>query len=253
MTPHDKDAAEREALSLAVIEHLGPQALSGGKMSVLEAFEKGWLARSDLTASEAMAKANAQPNDAVVAKMPDGSTAANVYEAFERGRQAAMRGPVSDDSFLARIARQQTVLAHTIEDAERYKQAAERVATLEQAIRSTLSWIESAHRPPVPETFPAGKMVSIRLHALADLHKALHGEYPAAPDVSNDYPKLCAEVMNSAPAQQDGGDTGTTSNTADVSGEMTACVRSPIASKSIISDSKVPPSPTGISDKGEGQ
>jgi hypothetical protein len=41
--------SEREALNLAVIEHLGPAALSGGKMSVLDAFEIGWQARAALS------------------------------------------------------------------------------------------------------------------------------------------------------------------------------------------------------------
>lgn len=40
----DMNTHEREALALAVIEHLGPAALSGGQMSILEAFEKGWRA-----------------------------------------------------------------------------------------------------------------------------------------------------------------------------------------------------------------
>lgn len=44
MTP----GAEQEALSMAVMEHLGPAALTGGKMSVLEAFELGWQARPTL-------------------------------------------------------------------------------------------------------------------------------------------------------------------------------------------------------------
>ena len=35
---------QSEALAIAVIEHLGPAALTHGKMSILQAFEKGWQA-----------------------------------------------------------------------------------------------------------------------------------------------------------------------------------------------------------------
>lgn len=39
---------ESELLSNAVMEHLGPAALTGGKMSILQAFELGWKARSEV-------------------------------------------------------------------------------------------------------------------------------------------------------------------------------------------------------------
>lgn len=42
--PQPAEQLEDERLSLAVIEHLGPAALSGGKMSVLDAFTLGWQA-----------------------------------------------------------------------------------------------------------------------------------------------------------------------------------------------------------------
>ncbi len=41
----------QEALSFAIIEHLGPHALIGGKMSVIDAFEKGWEARAALASA----------------------------------------------------------------------------------------------------------------------------------------------------------------------------------------------------------
>ena len=36
--------SDDEKLAEAVMEHLGPAALTGGKMSILEAFEAGWKA-----------------------------------------------------------------------------------------------------------------------------------------------------------------------------------------------------------------
>jgi len=41
------------------------------------------------------------------------------------------------------------------------------------AARDLLTWIEWEHRPPVRDTIEAGRMVRVRLHALADLHDAV--------------------------------------------------------------------------------
>lgn len=56
------------------------------------------------------------------------------------------------------------------ECANEIRQLEARVKELEGGIKSALSWVESSHRPPVQEEFPAGKMVLIRLHALVGLH-----------------------------------------------------------------------------------
>ena len=42
-----------------------------------------------------------------------------------------------------------------------------------QAAQSVLEWIEIQHRPPVRDVLEGGRMVRVRLHALADLHDAL--------------------------------------------------------------------------------
>jgi trans-aconitate methyltransferase len=46
-----------------------------------------------------------------------------------------------------------------------------------KAAQGVLEWTEIAHRPPVRDKLEAGRMVMVRLHALADLHDALaaHG------------------------------------------------------------------------------
>lgn len=44
-----------------------------------------------------------------------------------------------------------------------------RVKELEDAVESTLSWVEIRHRPPVRDALECGKMVYVRLHALAAL------------------------------------------------------------------------------------
>ena len=41
------------------------------------------------------------------------------------------------------------------------------------AARDLLTWIEVEHRPPVRDKIEAGRMVRVRLHALADLHDAV--------------------------------------------------------------------------------
>lgn len=49
----------------------------------------------------------------------------------------------------------------------------ERVETLIKAAREVMSWTEAAHRPPVRDSIEMGRMVGVRLHALADLCEAL--------------------------------------------------------------------------------
>lgn len=41
------------------------------------------------------------------------------------------------------------------------------------AAKEVLSWIEIKHRPPVRDEIEHGRMVYVRLHALADLHEAV--------------------------------------------------------------------------------
>ncbi|WP_294767435.1 hypothetical protein [uncultured Rhodoferax sp.] len=49
---------------------------------------------------------------------------------------------------------------------------------LERAARQVLEFTEAAHRPPVRDKLEGGRMVMVRLHALADLHEALHPAQP---------------------------------------------------------------------------
>lgn len=44
---------EHEAMNIAIMEHLGVAALTGGTMSVLQAFELGWQARAALASPPA--------------------------------------------------------------------------------------------------------------------------------------------------------------------------------------------------------
>jgi hypothetical protein len=44
---------------------------------------------------------------------------------------------------------------------------------LEKAAREVLNWVEVSHRPPRRDALETGRMVLVRLHALADLHEAL--------------------------------------------------------------------------------
>ena len=46
-------------------------------------------------------------------------------------------------------------------------------AGLLEAGKSVISWTEAAHRPPVRDDMEFGRMVSVRLHALADLYAAI--------------------------------------------------------------------------------
>lgn len=54
----------------------------------------------------------------------------------------------------------------------------EQVRVLRAQIEKALGWVEVAHRPPVRDEFECGRMVHIRLHALADLHSALTATAP---------------------------------------------------------------------------
>ena len=47
------------------------------------------------------------------------------------------------------------------------------VERLRSAGEEVMRWIEAAHRPPVADQFEHGRMVLVRLHALADLRAAL--------------------------------------------------------------------------------
>jgi hypothetical protein len=55
--------------------------------------------------------------------------------------------------------------------------AAQSLTAVLKAAQGVLEWTEIAHRPPVRDKLEAGRMVMVRLHALADLHDALaaHG------------------------------------------------------------------------------
>lgn len=50
---------------------------------------------------------------------------------------------------------------------------ADRVDALVKTAREVLSWTEAAYRPPVRDRIEMGRMVGVRLHALADLREAL--------------------------------------------------------------------------------
>ena len=50
MTDTTKQADRDSELGFAIMKHLGPAALTGGKMSPLEAFQLGWKARKDMIA-----------------------------------------------------------------------------------------------------------------------------------------------------------------------------------------------------------
>ena len=43
---------EHEAMDIAIMEHLGVAALTGGTMSVLQAFELGWQARASMASPQ---------------------------------------------------------------------------------------------------------------------------------------------------------------------------------------------------------
>lgn len=53
-------------------------------------------------------------------------------------------------------------------------------AALHRAAMNILSFIECSHRPPVRDRLEGGRMVSVRLHALADLQDAVDNYVPAA-------------------------------------------------------------------------
>lgn len=56
-----------------------------------------------------------------------------------------------------------------------------RIKQLESVIKNALSWIEIRHRPPVSDRIECGRMVLIRLHALADLDAAISTNAPKDP------------------------------------------------------------------------
>lgn len=58
MSDTKRDEINNEALAMAVIGHLGPSALDGGKMSVLDAFELGWQAALSQPEREALPQAD---------------------------------------------------------------------------------------------------------------------------------------------------------------------------------------------------
>lgn len=45
---------------------------------------------------------------------------------------------------------------------------------IRQAATDLMQWIEIEHRPPVRDALEGGRMVNVRLHALADLHQAIN-------------------------------------------------------------------------------
>ncbi|KAA0910652.1 hypothetical protein [Pusillimonas sp. ANT_WB101] len=55
----------------------------------------------------------------------------------------------------------------------------QRLRNIEKAALDVLSWTQAKHRPPVREALPCGESVTVRVHALADLHDALHPDSPA--------------------------------------------------------------------------
>jgi hypothetical protein len=50
-------------------------------------------------------------------------------------------------------------------------------ANLVSAALGVLRDIEHTYKPPIPEFIPCGKMVYVRLSALAELHKVVYGKY----------------------------------------------------------------------------
>jgi hypothetical protein len=52
-------------------------------------------------------------------------------------------------------------------------QEIEELNELYMAAKNVIDWIERAYRPPVLDEFETGRMVKVRLHALADLNDAI--------------------------------------------------------------------------------
>lgn len=69
--------------------------------------------------------------------------------------------------------------ARAIEQAVLQSAEVQRLRCIEKAAQAVLDWTEARHRPPVREAFPAGETAGVRIHALADLHDALHPDSPS--------------------------------------------------------------------------
>ena len=52
-------------------------------------------------------------------------------------------------------------------------QKIEELNELYMAAKNVIAWTEATHRPPVCDAFETGRMVKVRLHALADLQDAI--------------------------------------------------------------------------------
>ena len=52
-------------------------------------------------------------------------------------------------------------------------QEIEELNELYMAAKNVIDWTEATHRPPVCDAFETGRMVLVRLHALADLQDAI--------------------------------------------------------------------------------
>jgi len=52
-------------------------------------------------------------------------------------------------------------------------QVIEALNNLYMAAKNVINWTERAYRPPVLDEFETGRMVKVRLHALADLQDAI--------------------------------------------------------------------------------
>ena len=55
----------------------------------------------------------------------------------------------------------------------RHDTATQKHNQLVKAAHEVISWTEIAHRPPVADELEFGRMVNVRLHALAELYKTL--------------------------------------------------------------------------------
>lgn len=69
--------------------------------------------------------------------------------------------------------------ARAIEQAVLQSPEIQRLQGIEEAAQGVLDWTEAKHRPPVREAIPVGEYAGVRVHALADLHDALHPDSPA--------------------------------------------------------------------------
>ena len=63
----------------------------------------------------------------------------------------------------------------TVQAIQQEAAAAEReaCAPVMAAAQNLMDWIEISHRPPVRDQFETGRMVRVRLHALADLYESI--------------------------------------------------------------------------------